>query len=97
VTRPRAADDFTTIHERMRELRREAAAAPSAEGQPPPRSETPLTDHERRLKERREGHPPPWVPTIFIKSPTNIEISRQFLPYPLGLVNPVRSFWAHQQ
>jgi hypothetical protein len=80
VTRPRAADDFGTIYERLKELRREAATAPPAEANRPARADTPLTDPERRLKDRREGLPPPWVPTIFIKTPTNSEIARRCRP-----------------
>ena len=63
----RAADDFATIRARMEELRREreTVAAPAAgEGDDPacrPDSA------ERRRRERIEGWPPPWVPTIFVK------------------------------
>jgi plasmid stabilization system protein ParE len=78
VTRPRAADDFEAIYERIKELRGETAAARSAEADQPTRAATPITDHERRLKDRREGLPPPWVPTIFLKRPTNSEIARRF-------------------
>jgi hypothetical protein len=84
VTRPRAADDFDRIHERIRELRGEAATDRSAEARQPGSGDAPLTDDERRLKERREGLPPPWVPTIFIKNPasgkrpSNLEIARRF-------------------
>jgi hypothetical protein len=84
VTRPRAADDFDRIHERIRELRGEPRVAqPPAASQPSSADALP-TDHERRLKDRREGLPPPWVPTIFIKKPasgkrpTNLEIARRF-------------------
>jgi hypothetical protein len=70
VTRPRAAHDFATIRERMKELRRETAAAPPAKPDQPPRADTPLTNHERRLKDRRDGLPPHWVPTIFLAAPT---------------------------
>jgi hypothetical protein len=78
VTRPRAADDFDTIHERIKELRRETAAAPPVEAGQPTRAEASLPDKECRLKDRRKGLPPPWVPTIFIKRPTNSEIARRF-------------------
>jgi hypothetical protein len=75
VSRPRAADDFATIRARMEELRREREGRSA--GQDPRsarhnsgrhnsgRSET---DAERR-RERIEGWPPPWVPTIFVKKP----------------------------
>jgi hypothetical protein len=84
VTRPRAADDFDRIHERIRELRGEAAAARSAEPRQSGLGDVHPSQDERRLKERREGLPPPWVPTIFIKNPasgkrpTNLEIARRF-------------------
>jgi hypothetical protein len=66
VTQPRAADDFATIRARMQELAREAADA-SAKNASADRSENPSNDRERRQKDRREGHPPPWAPTIFAK------------------------------
>lgn len=84
MTRPRAADDFDMIHERIRELRGAGATSPPAEASQPGSADAPLTDAERRLKERREGLPPPWVPTIFAKNPasgkrpTNLEIARRF-------------------
>jgi hypothetical protein len=71
VKRPRAADDFEMIRARIEELRRErAAGAPAQES----RSGTPLTDRaesdaDHRRRERMEGWPPPWVPTIFVKEP----------------------------
>jgi hypothetical protein len=72
VTRPRAADDFATIRERMKELRRETAADMPAQPHRPPRADTPLTNHKKRHKERREGLPPPWVPTIFFAAPARL-------------------------
>lgn len=71
MSRPRAADDFATIRARMEELRRErgetiagtdsrSAKAASGRGE---------SDAERRRRERVEGFPPPWVPTIFVKKP----------------------------
>ena len=72
MTRPRAADDFDTIYRRIKELRREAATAPPAEANRPARTDTPLTDHDRRLKDRREGLPPPWVLTIFLAAPARL-------------------------
>jgi len=55
----------------MDELRRERAPsdpdqeirsgkAPSGKGE---------SDAERRRRERMEGSPPPWVPTIFVQKP----------------------------
>jgi hypothetical protein len=69
VTRPRAADDFVTIREHMNELRREAIQTSAGENRRPGGAETLLTDHKKRRKERREGLPPPWVPTIFFAAP----------------------------
>ena len=66
MTRPRAADDFATIRERMKELRREAIRTNAGENRQPGGAEALLTDHEKRHKERREGLPPPWIPTIFL-------------------------------
>jgi hypothetical protein len=70
VTRPRAADDFGTIRARIEELRRERAQAErdSRRVQPSGGNEDPLRDIERRRKEKCEGWPPPWVPTIFLKT-----------------------------
>lgn len=84
MTRPRAADDFDTIHERIRELRGEPAVTRSPEAAQTGPGDARPPEHERRLKERREGLPPPWIPTIFIKKfasgkrPTNLEIARRF-------------------
>ena len=65
MNRPRAADDFETIRARIDELRRERAASGPDQGRPQPgRGES---DSERRRRERIEGSPPPWVPTIFVK------------------------------
>ena len=72
MTRPRAADDFATIRERMKELRREAIQTNAGENRRPGGAETLLTDHEKRHKERREGLPPPWVPTIFLAAPARL-------------------------
>jgi hypothetical protein len=50
----------------MKELAREAEAA-TAGNAAAGREEQPPSDRERRLKDRRDGHPPPWAPTIFAK------------------------------
>ena len=65
MNRPRAADDFETIRARIDELRGERAA--SAPDQGKPQSGRGESDAERRRRERIEGSPPPWVPTIFVK------------------------------
>ena len=67
MTRPRAADDFVTIRARLQELRHERAQASPSERDTRTEGPQPLRDAERRSKERREGAPPPWVPTIFVK------------------------------
>ncbi len=70
MNRPRAADDFETIRARIDELRRErTASAPDQDprsGKPP--SGRGESDAERRRRERMEGWPPPWAPTIFVKT-----------------------------
>jgi hypothetical protein len=76
MTRARAADDFATIYQRMRELRRETASPPLTEAGEAGSNDAQLS--ERRIKERREGLPPPWVPTIFLRKPTRLEIARRF-------------------
>ena len=78
MTRPRAADDFDMIYQRVKELRRQTDALAPGEGGQPVRAEASMSDRERRVRDRREGLPPPWVPTIFIKKPTNIEIACRF-------------------
>jgi len=72
VDRPRAADDFDTIRARIDELRRERDAATASGDEPRngPRMRRGAglaADLERRRRERVEGWPPPWVPTIFVK------------------------------
>ncbi len=71
MNRPRAADDFETIRARIDELRRERATSTR---DPDTRSGKPQSGHgesdaERRRRERIEGSPPPWVPTIFVRNP----------------------------
>jgi hypothetical protein len=78
VTRPHAADDFATIHRRMKELRRETASPPPTKAGERGSDDAQPSDRERRMKERREGLPPPWVPTIFMREPTPLEVARRF-------------------
>src|SRR5437868_2550979 len=66
--RPRAADDFDTIRQRLEELRREREAAEAENGDAGPRAGDAQGKSERRRRERLEGWPPPWAPTIFAKS-----------------------------
>ena len=69
VNRPRAADDFETIRARIDELRREraASAADLETRSGKPRAGRGEGDAERRRRERMEGSPPPWAPTIFVR------------------------------
>ena len=69
MNRPRAADDFETIRARLDELRRERPASiPDQDARSGrPQSRRGEGDVERRHRERMEGSPPPWVPTIFVK------------------------------
>jgi hypothetical protein len=72
VERPRAADDFEVIRERLEELRREReeiASNNTAENNQ--RGEGSDTDGERQRQDCREGAPPSWVPTIFLPQPTD--------------------------
>jgi hypothetical protein len=71
VSNPRAADDFTTIRARMEELRREREEVGMGQElrSVKPGSIRGESDAERRRRERIEGWPPPWVPTIFVKKP----------------------------
>jgi hypothetical protein len=62
--RPRAADDFDTIRQRLEELRREREAAEAVTSD----AGDSESKTERRRRERLEGWPPPWAPTIFAKS-----------------------------
>ena len=70
MNRSRAADDFATIRHRMDELRREREApATRRNGETARRGNGRESDFERRRRERLEGSPPPWVPTIFVNPP----------------------------
>jgi hypothetical protein len=70
VTRPRAADDFATIRARMDELRRTRDGdAADRTGGSKPQPGRGGSDAEHRRRERIEGWPPPWVPTIFVRKP----------------------------
>jgi hypothetical protein len=69
VSRPRAADDFATIRARIDELRRERGEISNpANARPQPAVSEREGDAERRRRERIEGFPPPWVPTIFVNA-----------------------------
>ena len=89
MTRPRAADDFDMIYQRVKELRRQSDALAPGEGGQPVRAEAPMSDRERRVRDRREGLPPPWVPTIFYQKANQY---RDRLP---SLARPLRVVIAH--
>ncbi len=69
MERPRAADDFEVIRERLEELRREREELSSTNTKTP--SEDGDEEAERRRQERCDGAPPAWVPTIFLPQPTD--------------------------
>jgi hypothetical protein len=72
MERPRAADDFEVIRERLEQLRREREEiANSSSGSDNPAADDSGQEAERRRKERVEGAPPAWVPTIFLPQPTD--------------------------
>ena len=71
MSRPRAADDFDVIRDRLEQLlreREELAETNAGEGNPAPGADDAA---ERRRKEHIEGAPPAWVPTIFLPQPTD--------------------------
>ncbi len=68
MSRPRAADDFAAIRARMDELRREREASVREPDGHSGKALSRESDIERRRRrERMEGTPPPWVPTIFVR------------------------------
>jgi hypothetical protein len=69
VERPRAADDFEVIRERLEELRREREEIESTNSAETGHDED--AEAERRRRDRCEGAPPAWVPTIFLPQPTD--------------------------
>lgn len=68
MERPRAADDFDVIRERLEELRREREKATSSSDSAAAEDED--AEAERR-REHCDGAPPKWVPTIFLPQPTD--------------------------
>jgi hypothetical protein len=73
VNRPRAADDFDVIRERLEELRRqrEDIASTNEPGEAASTDGESDEEAERRRQERCDGAPPAWVPTIFLPQPTD--------------------------
>ena len=69
LSRPRAADDFATIRARMEELRRQREPEAPQSRRASSATGSGDSETERRRRERIEGLPPPWVPTIFVKQP----------------------------
>ena len=70
MERPRAADDFDVIRERLEELRREREELASA-NRPAGAPKAGDEEAERRRQEHCDGAPPAWVPTIFLPQPTD--------------------------
>jgi hypothetical protein len=70
VSQPRAADDFATIRARLDQLRRERDEA-GVEERAGSAGHTADAERERLYRDRREGLPPPWVPTIFFDNQSN--------------------------
>jgi len=72
MERPRAADDFEVIRERLEELRREreeiSSKNPTGDASGGAASDA---ESEQQRKEQCEGAPPAWVPTIFLPQPTD--------------------------
>ena len=73
MERPRAADDFEVIRERLEELRREREEISSTNkpGKTPSGDDSADEDTERNRQECCDGAPPAWVPTIFLPQPTD--------------------------
>ena len=72
MERPRAADDFDVIRERLEELRREREEISSTQTPDESNGDGESDEEaERRRQERCEGAPPAWVPTIFLPQPTD--------------------------
>jgi hypothetical protein len=69
MNKPRAADDFDVIRERLEELRREREAIESAKPTAP--SGGGESDDDAERQRQCEGAPPAWVPTIFLPQPTD--------------------------
>ncbi|MFZ2007600.1 MAG: hypothetical protein WAV02_21125 [Stellaceae bacterium] len=69
MERPRAADDFEVIRERLEELRREREGISSTNSGEKPSGDD--GDDEQSRQEKCEGAPPPWAPTIFMPQPTD--------------------------
>ena len=70
MERPRAADDFDVIRERLEQLRREREEIAANETSGGPQGDGD-EDAERRRQEHCDGAPPSWVPTIFLPQPTD--------------------------
>jgi len=70
VERPRAADDFEVIRERLEELRREREEISSTNSAEKPSGED-GNEAEQDRQEHCEGATPAWVPTIFLPQPTD--------------------------
>lgn len=68
MERPRAADDFDVIRERLEQLRREREEIASTNTSGTQKSDS---DDDAEQQEHCGGAPPSWVPTIFLPQPTD--------------------------
>ena len=71
MERPRAADDFEVIRERLEELRREREEISSNNTADDSSDSVSDEEAEQQRKEQCEGAPPSWAPTIFLPQPTD--------------------------
>ena len=71
MERPRAADDFEVIRERLEELRREREEISSANTPDKTPGGEDGNEGEQDRQEHCEGATPSWVPTIFLPQPTD--------------------------
>ena len=71
MERPRAADDFEVIRERLEELRREREEISSNNTTGDSSDSVSDEEAEQQRKEQCEGAPPSWAPTIFLPQPTD--------------------------
>lgn len=71
MERPRAADDFDVIRERLEELRREREEISSTNTPGTTPGDGGASDTEAERQEHCDGAPPSWVPTIFLPQPTD--------------------------
>ena len=73
MERPRAADDFDVIRERLEELRREREeiASTNKPGETPSKNDSGDENSEGNQQECRAAAQPASAPTIFLPQPTD--------------------------